>query len=135
MGLKNCEKCGKAYSGSHAIYCDDCLEAEEEEFKIVRDFIKDNPKIAISVVSEATGVDEDKIRGYLRAGRLDVADLSGPVLSCSRCGKPIYRGQYCVLCQSEIVGGLKDAGGRRNESDDDSQNRESFLERQRNRKY
>jgi hypothetical protein len=54
-------------------------------------------------------------------------------LSCIKCGKPIWRGQYCVLCQSEIVGGLRDAG-RRQTMEEKEEERETFLERYRKRK-
>lgn len=107
MDLRNCIICGQAFPSRRSDICPDCDAQEENEYKKVRDFIKDNPKTAIAVVAEATEVEEDRIREYLRAGRLDTADLSGPVLECTKCGKPIYRGQYCVLCQTEIASGLR----------------------------
>ncbi|MFH1676745.1 MAG: hypothetical protein ABIC40_06935 [bacterium] len=102
MVLKNCELCGKIYNGNHQTICPDCLEIERQDFEKVRQFIKDNPKISIEVASEATGVDQDRIREFMRQGKIDLADLKGPVLECRRCGKPIYRGEYCIICQNEI---------------------------------
>jgi len=102
MHLKNCTRCGNLYSSSHQTLCPECLEKDEEDFKKVRNFVKDNPKVAIEVVVEATGVPEEQIREYVRNGRLDVAYFAGPVLHCARCGKPISSGDYCVLCQKEL---------------------------------
>ena len=102
MFLNNCRKCGRAYRGSNPELCPDCLEEDEKNFKLVRRFIKENPKVALEVVAEATGVDEEQLRSYLRDGRLQSAELSGPILECQRCGKPIHQGMYCVICASEI---------------------------------
>jgi hypothetical protein len=102
MALKNCARCGRAFHGDTWALCPECLEAEQEDFDNVRQFIKDNPKVSIEVVAEATGVDEDRIREFLKQGRIDVAELQGPLLECKRCGKPIYQGEYCVLCQGEV---------------------------------
>ena len=102
MSIRNCSRCGKVYNSAHQSLCPECVEADEVEFQAVREFIKDNPKVSLDVVSEATGVSEDRLLEYLRDGRLESAELSGPVLECKRCGKPIQRGEYCVLCQSEI---------------------------------
>ena len=110
MHLRNCRICGQVFQSRRSDICPDCDAKTLDEFKKVREFIKDNPRTSIAVVAEATGVSENQIREYLRAGKIDAADLSGPVLECTRCGKPIYRGQYCVLCQTEISGGLKNAG-------------------------
>ena len=107
MNLKNCTRCGKMFASSHISLCPDCLEADQVTFKSVRDFIKNNPRVSIDVVVEATGVAEEDVREFVRQGRIDVADLSGPVLSCKRCGKPIESGEYCVLCRQDITENLK----------------------------
>jgi len=135
FGLRNCDRCGKAYNSANPRLCPECADAEEEEFKGVRKFIKDNPKVSLEVVAEATGVAEDRIRDYLREGRIESADLNGPVLECRRCGKPIYRGEYCVLCQSELQqtfrSGLEDRPAKASKGADSKPR--SFARRYRNR--
>ena len=79
------------------------------EFKKVRDFVKEHPRVAIEVVIEATGVSEDRVREFLRQGRLDVADFTGPTLQCQRCGKPIDTGTYCLLCRQDISDTFKNS--------------------------
>ena len=102
MIMRNCQNCGKVYNSSHRTLCPECVEQDETDFEKVRNFIKDNPKVSIAVVSEATEVEEDKIEQYLRDGKLETADLSGPMLQCDKCGKPIHAGKYCVVCQGEL---------------------------------
>jgi len=131
MGIKNCSQCGKVFHGSNSNLCPECAEKDEENFLKVRNFIKDNPKVSVEVVVEATGVSEERIRDYLQRGRLDIANLSGPALECQRCGKPIYNGKYCVVCQAEISNTFKKSGT--DSSQDKSAKVGSFTSRYRDR--
>jgi len=125
MQMRNCERCGKVYSTSNQRFCPDCVEGDQREFKKVRDFVKDNPKISIEVISEATGVDELKIREYIRQGQLEFASINGPALECSRCGKPIMVGNYCVICQREIQASFQ-SGKSQGQSQSRNESKESF---------
>jgi len=109
INIRNCDKCGRAYQGTNPELCRNCLAEMEDDFTKVRGFVKDNPHVALDVVVEATGVDEKTVRMFVRQGRIDFSDSAGPILECQRCGKPIYRGDYCVLCASEISNRLKAA--------------------------
>jgi hypothetical protein len=122
MDLKNCSRCGKVYYSANPRVCPDCLKAEEEDFKKVREFVKANPKVAIDVVVEACGVSEDQVRDYLRQGKIDSANLSGPALECRKCGKPIESGMYCVLCRKQLSDNFK--GGFHDKAQETEKERE-----------
>lgn len=138
MPIKNCTRCGKIFSSSHPTLCPQCIETDENNFKKVRSFVKDNPRVSIDVVIEATGVSEDRIREYLRLGLIDSASLSGPVLECKKCGKPIDSGTYCVLCKRELSQTLMsslDAQVRNKDKDSDGEKKEiRFWKRYRSRR-
>jgi flagellar operon protein (TIGR03826 family) len=102
MKLKNCAECGRVMQAGLRDICPECHKKKEDVFLIVRDYIKDHPKVAIEIVAEATGVSETSIRQFIRDGRLETADLDGFQLTCQRCGKPILHGLYCVLCHQEF---------------------------------
>lgn len=128
MFLKNCDRCGKAYTSSNPSICPDCIDQDEIDFKKVRNFVKENPKLSIEVISEATEVDEGRIRDYLRMGRLELADMTGPALECERCGKPISMGQYCIICQQEIAETFRTSSPS---SGTPAMKKKSFMERYR----
>ena len=111
--------------------CQTCYEEREQEYLKVRDFIKDNPKVAIQVVVEATGVEERKVRDFVREGLLEAADLDGFPLECAKCGKPISRGAYCPLCQqsfsSEIKSSRNSEQGETYGDDSERRNRSAVL--------
>lgn len=109
MNIRNCKDCGKLfqYDGVSKL-CYQCRKKEDEDFKVVKDYIYDNPKATIVAVSEETGVSEEKILGFLRQGRLEiVGENSGLVLDCENCGKSIRTGRFCDECAHEMERGFK----------------------------
>lgn len=106
--LKNCPRCGKLFAYSCSSICNNCLNAEEEEFKLVKEYIYDNPGAIIPEVSDATGVSVDKIMRFLREERLEISsENSNLILECESCGKPIKSGKYCEECKTKIASEIK----------------------------
>ena len=109
--IKNCKKCGRIFSSENGqIYCSRCRNSDEEDFKVVREYIYDNPDSNVMEVSEATGVDEEKILKFLRQGKL-VLKGDGVGLQCERCGAAINTGRFCDQCAKEIKSGFSKAFG------------------------
>ena len=69
MTLKNCDSCGKLHN-ERGVYCSACSEKERKIFTRVRDYLYDNPNGTVEEVAEHTGVKPEKIRKYVREGRL-----------------------------------------------------------------
>lgn len=109
--LKNCAKCGRMFSGeSHQLYCSNCVENDDETFKIVREYIYDHPSSTVKETSVATDIPEEKILKFLRQGKLTLRG-DGVGLECERCGKSIGSGRYCEKCTLEMQNGFKQAFG------------------------
>lgn len=108
--LRNCPQCDRLFVYRGRNLCPQCLEKEEEEFMLVRRYVRDHPGATVFETAEATGVSEEKILRFLREGRLVSRGLkSSVVLKCERCGKVIEEGRYCRSCLAELEGGLKRA--------------------------
>lgn len=103
----NCEKCGRIFQtiGSITI-CSRCRETDDEMFKVVREYIYDNPGATVPEVSEATDVPEKKILKFLRDGRLETKG-DAMLIECEKCGTPIASGRYCDSCNKELTNGLR----------------------------
>ena len=93
--LRNCSICGRlfAYQQGRTI-CSRCLDQEEEQYAIVRKYVRDHPGATVFEVAEETGVEEEIILQFLRDGRLQSRGFA-EVLECQRCGKIISSGKYC----------------------------------------
>ncbi|WDV46117.1 MerR family transcriptional regulator [Clostridiaceae bacterium M8S5] len=103
MDIRNCKKCGRIYNFDGFKLCLSCRQEEEEVFKVVRDYIYENPTASIQKISEDTEVPVKKILGYLKEGRLEIRNADNNLLlNCERCGKPISTGRYCDRCAVEM---------------------------------
>lgn len=109
LELTNCNKCGRAFMSDGSRYCKRCRGESEDEYKIVKKYVYDNPGVTILEVHEATGVAEKKILQYLREGRLEIVDDVNFVLDCQRCGVSIKSGKFCEKCAREMAMELRSA--------------------------
>ncbi len=101
--LRNCRRCGRMYNyiGGPPI-CLDCKNADEEVFKKVKDYLYDNPGATLSQVAMDCDVSVEKIKMFLKEGRLEITEGTNIILECERCGKSIKTGRFCNECQNQI---------------------------------
>ena len=108
--IRNCPRCGRIFTYIGRAICNRCMEIEENEFKIVKEYIYDNPGATISEVSQETGVTVEKIMRFLREERLEIkSENSNLLLECERCGRSIRSGRFCENCKAEINKGFRQA--------------------------
>lgn len=104
--LRNCSKCGRVFPFQGRNICPTCLGKEEDEFQLVRKYVRDHPGASVIEVSEQTEVEEDKILQFLRDGRLQSRGLTAS-LRCERCGGTISTGRFCEKCFKDISAEIK----------------------------
>jgi len=106
--LRNCLRCGRVFAYTYSPICNKCLEEDEKEYKIVKEYIYDNPGSTVFEVSDATGVSVEKIMRFLREERLELSsENSNLLLECESCGRPIKSGKYCEECKNKIASDMK----------------------------
>lgn len=106
--LRNCPECGRVFAYVGKNLCHKCIEKEEEEFRVVRTYVREHPGATIIETSEETGVDEETILIFLREGRLISRGLKASAdIRCERCGVVIEDGHYCRACLAELDGQFK----------------------------
>lgn len=116
--VRNCRRCGRLfnYIGGRPI-CHDCKKQDEKEFKRVKEYLYDHPKASIIDVSNALEISVQKIKSYLREGRLEIVGGEGNlVLECEKCGKSINTGRFCEQCSRELSEGFKSTADEMNKS-------------------
>ena len=106
--IRNCPRCGRVFAYYGRTICRRCMEAEEEEFKIVKEYIYEYPGATVYEVSDATDVSVDKIMRFLKEERLEItSEHSNLLLECERCGVPIKTGKYCQKCKDEVAAEMR----------------------------
>jgi flagellar operon protein (TIGR03826 family) len=107
MSIKNCPQCGKIFNFVRTNLCPECLEKEEQIFRVIRDYISQHPGVSVVDVSRDTGISEEKVLRFLRQGRLAIGGEKQVKPECEICGKFVSGGRYCSACQEKLTAGLK----------------------------
>lgn len=103
MDLRSCTKCERAYSFDGNDLCPKCRYENDGDFKIVKEYLYDNPGADIKAVAQETNVEIRKILQYLKEGRISItAGSENTALNCERCDASINIGKYCNKCVNEM---------------------------------
>jgi len=103
MAASNCSRCGRLFNRIASSVCPDCDRKNEEIFQKLREYINENPMCNISELSDSTGVSVKRILQYIREGRIEMSKGMHGEVTCSKCGLPIVRGNYCEKCVVDIA--------------------------------
>jgi hypothetical protein len=110
MAIANCSRCNRMFQKTMGMrICPDCVQAEEDAFRRVRDYLELNPGKDIASVAAATEVEEAFVLKLLQSGRLaTLGELAeGLGQPCRQCGKPQIQGKYCPDCVDLLGHALK----------------------------
>ena len=111
---RNCRRCGKMYNYlGGAPICIDCKNADEAIFKKVKEYLYDNPGATLSQVATDVEVSVEKIKMFLKDGRLEITEGSNIILECERCGKSIKTGRFCNECQNDVSSDIAGSASRK----------------------
>lgn len=129
MDLRSCTNCERAYSYDGNNLCPKCRYDDDGDFKIVKEYLYENPGADIKAVEQDTGVEIKKILQYLKEGRIAITEGSeNTALTCERCDASINIGKYCNKCINEMKQEFKgaiDSGKKQIEEKEASRLRES----------
>ena len=112
MEIRSCANCERAFAYDDNDLCPKCRYEDDGDFKIVKEYLYDNPGADIKRVSDDTEVEIKKILQYLKEGRIVIQEGSeNTALSCERCSKPVNMGRFCDSCiakmQKEFSGDIE----------------------------
>lgn len=112
MEIRSCLNCERAFAYDDNDLCPKCRYEDDGDFKIVKEYLYDNPGADIKRVAKETEVEIKKILMYLKEGRIVIQEGSeNTALTCERCSKPINMGRFCDSCiakmQKEFTGAIE----------------------------
>jgi len=107
--IRNCKKCGRIFNYIGGVpICPVCRQEDEEDFKKVKEYLYQYPGASLTQVSTELDVSIEKIKRFLRQGRLEITNPDGNlILACENCGKAINTGRFCQECERELAAGLR----------------------------
>ena len=106
--VRNCKRCGRVYNYIGGVpLCPSCKDQDENDFKRIKSYLYDNPGAPMSLVASELDVSVEKIRRFLKEGRLEiVGDDANFILQCEGCGISIKTGRFCNSCERNVVNDL-----------------------------
>ncbi len=111
--VRNCRKCGKIFNYIGSPICPVCKQSEEDDFKTIKDYLYRNPGASITQVSTELDISVEKIKRFLKDGRLEITGEDGNmILECENCGKSIKSGRFCDDCERNLAAGFKSVAGQ-----------------------
>lgn len=99
MNIANCDRCGRIFQKTTQTTCPSCLQIEEDEFNLVKKYIKEHPHTNITQLVAELHIQEKTIVKFLREGRI----MSNHHLSypCAKCENSITEGIFCEDCKTD----------------------------------
>ena len=104
MEIRNCRSCNRLFQhiGGPAI-CPNCKDALEKKFTVVKEYIRDNPRVSVKQVAEETEVSIKQIKQWIREDRLVLSEPDADGITCEKCGTPICSGRFCAKCKTKMA--------------------------------
>ncbi len=107
--ILNCKKCNKIFQRRLGDVCSDCVQMEEQHFKIIYRALQKHAStggVSLIALSEQTGISQDIIEVMYLEGRLTTAGayLKMPCQGCARLtSEKERRGRYCFACSESTA--------------------------------
>lgn len=104
LRVDHCPGCGKIYQINLRQLCADCLAAEDALIVSIERELRRDRKLTTEELAERVSERPEKLRSWIRKGRLKVYDYPNLTDECDLCGAPIRKGKLCQDCASRIRG-------------------------------
>ncbi len=104
LGLRvaQCPGCGSLYQENSRKQCPDCSAVEDAQIESIERQLRRNRFLNNEQVAEITSIPAERIRGWIRKGKIKLYDYPNLADSCDLCGEPTRSGKLCVKCSSRI---------------------------------
>jgi uncharacterized protein YerC len=104
MTLANCERCNRIFNKIKTPLCPECIEKEEDDFKIVNEALREQPNQTVQELAEKTGVSEKTILRLVRQERIS-SDSAIVDVKCGKCGAPAISlsVRLCRRCAQDMA--------------------------------
>ena len=111
MDVRNCKRCKNLFQYVGNKLCDGCIKEEEKDFDRIKEYLDEHEGANLMQVSTELKIGIDRLKRYLREGRIDIATSKHRLLICEGCGESIGEGRFCEGCQQKMSGEIKEVAG------------------------
>lgn len=99
LQARSCDICGRIFQPNGFLdICPNCFEKDQKDYDRVREYIYAHPCAKVFEVVTNLEISVNRIKRYLKEGRLEIVEKTSTFLTCESCGKPLQSGRYCDEC-------------------------------------
>jgi len=102
LKVDHCPGCGNVYQINMRQLCAACQSAEDSQLLAIESQLKLNRRLNNTEVAELTGIRPERIRSWIRKGKIKLYDYPNLADQCDLCAEPIRKGKLCVSCAMRI---------------------------------
>ncbi|UUZ79518.1 hypothetical protein LJK88_30860 [Paenibacillus sp. P26] len=102
LKVDHCPKCGKVYQKNLRNLCQSCIDSYEDDYNRCNAYLRDHRKSTNAELSQATGVSERQIIGFIKENKLPIGSYPHLHYPCSSCRAPIRQHHLCSSCSIRI---------------------------------
>ncbi|WP_276355897.1 hypothetical protein [Cohnella caldifontis] len=107
--VEHCPSCGKIYQKNMRNLCSDCSAMEDRDYRQLERALMRNRFLNTEEAAAAAEVPAEKIRGWIRSGKLRLGDYPNLADQCDLCKAPTRTGRLCLSCSNRIKNELAHA--------------------------
>lgn len=104
LRVDHCPGCGRIYQINLRQLCAVCSAEEDALMKLMEKELRNNRKLSTEELAERVSEKPEKIRAWIRKGKLKIYDYPNLADECDLCQAPIRKGKLCQSCSMRIKG-------------------------------
>lgn len=102
MANYECARCRRFFEKvAFEEVCPVCFPLEEEEFKKIKEYLRECPGASSNEIMQVLRVSFKSIKRYLKEDRLEIIGDNKCFIRCELCGEPLNSGRFCGGCYKE----------------------------------
>ena len=102
LRIAHCPECGNVFQKNARNLCVSCAAVVDDQLFSIERYLLRNRLASTEEAAKATNLPPERIRSWIRYGKLKVFDYPNLTDQCDLCQAPIRRGHLCSACSTRI---------------------------------
>ncbi|QMV40356.1 hypothetical protein [Cohnella cholangitidis] len=100
--VAHCPECGNVFQKNPRNLCASCATIVDQQMQSIERYLLRNRMATTEDLAQATTLSPQRIRAWIRKGKLSIFDYPNMTDQCDLCASPIRRGHLCTPCSTKI---------------------------------
>ncbi|KIL35389.1 hypothetical protein SD71_13825 [Cohnella kolymensis] len=102
LNVANCPRCNAIFQMNSRNLCSNCSAEDDRQLHLIESILKRNRHLTTEEVAAAASVPAERIRSWIRIGRIRLYDYPNLTDTCDMCGGPLRKGKLCASCTTKL---------------------------------